>query len=182
VIVMAKPVALKDLGIGKLKADLAALRAAKITIGYQGSSGAATHPDADASVATVAQWMEFGTPGSDDRNYDSPRSMIPSRPFLRVTFERAGGDFVEAARKALSDLVDGRATVEEVEARLGELGVSEVRKTIDDSRSWAEPLADSTVQAKGHDQPLLDSGTLRDSASWAVREGDTIRRQGGEAT
>lgn len=179
---MAKPVALKDLGIGKLKADLAKLRASKITIGYQGSSGAATHPDANASVATVAQWMEFGTPGSDDREYDQPRSMIPSRPFLRVTFERSADVFVEATRKALSDFVDGRAEVEEIEQRLGEIGVAEVRRTIDDSRSWAEPLAESTIAAKGHDQPLLDSGTLRDSASWAVREGDTIRRQGGEAT
>lgn len=179
---MGKPVALKDLGIGKLKADLAALRASKITIGYQGASGQTSHPNADASVATVAQWMEFGTPGSDDHQYDQDRGRIPSRPFLRVTFARAGKDFHEATARALSDLVDNRATVAEVELRLGELGVAEVRKTIDDSRSWAPPLAKSTIARKGHDQPLLDTGRLRDSVSWAVRVNGTIKVQGGEAT
>jgi len=171
---------IKDLGIGRLRKQLEQLRNEKITIGHQGASGAARHPDAEASVGQVAAWQEFGTPGSDDRRYGVPRSRIPSRPFVRTALTRGKGEAEKAVRQGISDLIDERATLEQVQERIGAAQLEGLRKVLDDSRSWAEPLADSTVAAKGHDQPLLDSGTLRDKASWAVRSGDKIKRQGGE--
>ncbi len=170
---------MKDLGIGQLKADVAALQTQNVTVGYQGPSGQATHPDTDGvKVAQVAAWMEFGTPGSDDRLYDMIRRLVPSRPFIRTMFIRYRSELQAMLKDGIRDLITGKATLESVQDRIGKFLVDKTRDTIDDAKSWAEPLADSTVEKKGHDQPLHDTGTMRDAASYAVREGDRIVRQG----
>lgn len=177
---MAVSVTMKDLGIGQLKADVAKLKTQPITVGYQGASGQATHPGTDGvAVAQVAAWMEFGTPGSDDRLYDQIRRMVPSRPFLRTTFVRYRDEIKTQLKDALRDLITGKATLVAVQDRLGKFVVGLVQDTIDDAPSWATPLAPSTVERKGHDLPLRDTDTMRDAASYAVREGDAIVRQGG---
>lgn len=176
---MANPVEIRDLGIGKLKADAATLQRQTVTVGYQGPEGQAKHPDTDASVAQVAAWMEFGTPGSDDRQYDMPRSQIPSRPFIRTALIRYRAEIAAEIKDAFRGLLTGKFTVEQAQAKVGARMVKAVHDSIDSSRSWAEPLAQSTIDAKGHDQPLVDTRTMRDAASWAVRDGDTIVRQGG---
>lgn len=170
------PIEIKDLGIGKLKAALALLRKTTITIGYQGASGAAAHPNAPEgqSVALIALWQEYGTENPDG----TPRN--PARPFLETTFKRHQPEFQKAVAKGIADLIDGRAEREDVEHKLAVLGLDKMRATLDDSRSWAEPLAQSTIDRKGHDQPLLDSGTLRDESSWAIRRDGEIVKQGGE--
>jgi HK97 gp10 family phage protein len=161
---------IEDLGIEKLKRDLAALAGQEITVGWQGLSGLAKHPEAeDETNAQVAAWMEYGT------------RKMPARPALRRTFRKHREEFSNASRKAISDLIDGRATSAEAAAeKVGDLALRNLRRVMDDARSWAEPLAHPTVKKKGHQQPWLDTGTLRDKASWAVREGNQIVRQGGE--
>lgn len=175
------PVVMRDLGIDDLKKTLERLKREQITIGHQGPSGDAPHPGADgASVAQVAKWMEYGTPGSDDERYDMPRAHVPSRPMLRITYERNRDRFREALRTGLADIVDRRGALEPAQDRIGGVMVDALREMILDAKGWAEPLAASTVKRKGHDDPLIESGTLYDRASWAVRDGDTIIRQGGE--
>jgi hypothetical protein len=165
---VADSIQFKDFGIGRLKADIQRLKTRKITLGLQGASGAAKHPAADATVAQVAAWNEYGTDTS------------PARPFLAETFERHEDELVAKLRRGISDLVDGRASVEQAIANVGEAGVDAVRDTIDQAEEWAEPLAESTKARKGHGQPLIDSDTLRGSISWAERNGDSIVQQGGE--
>lgn len=162
------PVDFRDLGLAKLKDDIAKLQQSEITIGWQGESGDATHPSGEVTVAEVAAFAEYGT----DR--------APARPALQTTFARAGAALRRRARKVMADLVDGRADVEGAAQDLGEHALAELRSAIDDAGEWAEELADSTVARKGHDTPLLDSGTMRDQASWAVRRDGVIVEQGGE--
>lgn len=160
---------MRDLGIGKLRAELAELRSASITIGYQGDSGAATHPNAEgASVAEVAAWNEYGTVHA------------PARPALETAFARSSR-FEPEIKRAMSDLIDGRrSSAAEAQAAIGAAAVAAVRASIDDSRSWADPLAPRTIRDKGHDQPWVESGVLRASASWAVRRNGVIVAQGGD--
>lgn len=174
---------IRDLGLAALKKQLAEFRDQAITIGHQGASGAETHPNADAPVAQVAAWMEFGTPGSDDRTYDVPRKHVPSRPFVRTTFHRHQAEFTVKARDLISAIIGRRKTVDEAQDELGELMLERLRETILEAKGWAAPLAQSTIDAKGHDDPLIESGTLYDRASYAVRDGGAegpIKRQGGE--
>jgi len=175
---MPARVQFRDLGIEQLKRDVQALRSTKITIGWQGPSGAAIHPGSkDTPIAQVAAWHEHGTP------QESPGTLMPARPSLKITFKRHGREFVASARKAVSDLIDGRVdSVDAAVEQVGEAAVAALRATIDDARSWAEPLAESTARAKGHDQPLVETFTMRNAASWASRVGDSIERQGGEET
>lgn len=175
---MAAPVEMRDLGIGKLKDDAAALQRETVTVGYQGASGQAKHPNADASVAQVAAWMEFGTPGSDDRQYDQIRTLIKSRPFVRTMFVRYRSEIQEMLKNGMRDLITGKATREVIQQRIGEFLVEKTRETILDADAWAEPLADDTIERKGHADPLIESGAMYDAASWAVRDGDKIVRSG----
>lgn len=176
-------VEIRDLGLAAMRKQLEAMRDSAITIGHQGASGRETHPNADASVAQVAAWMEFGTPGSDDRTYGVPRRHIPSRPFVRMTFAQHQPEFTVKMRDALSAIIGRRKTVEQAQDEIGELMLERLRETILAAKGWAAPLAQVTIDRKGHDDPLIESGALYDRASYAVRDGGpegTIKRQGGE--
>ncbi len=156
---------MNDLGIGALKEQLAKLASMRVTIGYQGETGAEPHPGAkDASVATVAHWQEYGT------------KYAPARPLGKHTMEQNREAFARAAERAVVDLVDGRLdTAEAAGEQLGRVGLTALRKTIDTSREWAEANAESTIAAKGHDQPLIgEHAKLYSNASYAVRDGDRI--------
>lgn len=158
------------IGIDKLKKDLQDLKEAEITVGYQGVSGAKMHPESEgASVAQVASYMEFGT------------KTIPARPFLRTALKQNKSEIKQAVRKALSDIIDQRADLDTAVSNIGEAAVEAIRTTIDNASSWAAPLAASTVKAKGSSSPLIDSGTMKDKASWAYRDNSgRIKKQGGE--
>ena len=168
---MAKPpLEIRDLGIGKLREQLAELAKTKITFGYQGASGAEIHPGTkDKTVAYVAARNEFGT------------ETAPARPMGATTMEANREAFTEEAKRAISDVVDGRATPDAAIERAGEFAVAALRRTISNSREWAEPNAPSTIRGKGHDQPLIGEWqTLHTHASWAARVDGVIVRQGGE--
>jgi hypothetical protein len=171
---MPEPLQIKDLGITKLRAKLAELAASRLTFGYQGPSGGQQHPGAKkvgTTVAAVARWNEFGT------------ATAPARPMGRHTMEENRDAFRAATRKAISDVIDGRAEADAAVEAVGEVAVAALRRSISRSREWAEANAASTIRKKGHDQPLVgEHQTLTTHASWAVRDKATgsIRRQGGE--
>lgn len=162
-----------DLGLEDLQRELAELRKSEITIGWQGATGAEQHPEApvDTSVAQVAAWQEYGTEDAQGA------VLVPARPMLSTTFEENERDFDKATRKGISDIVDGRANATEAVEALGNTGLRKLRKTMDQSKRWADELSPATIARKGHDQPLLDSGKMRDAASWALRRGETIVTQ-----
>jgi hypothetical protein len=169
---MPKPIDIKDLGIAKLKKQLQIMAKTSITFGYQGPSGAAIHPATKGknpvSVARVAAWQEFGT------------KKAPARPLGRTTMEDNKKLFTTANKRALSDVIDGRAEPEEAMAVVGAVTVAALRKTISRSREWAQANTDSTVANKGHSHPLIGSDQkLTTNAAWAIRRGGRIIAQGG---
>lgn len=168
---MAEPVTIRDLGIGELRRKLAEMKGRKVTIGHQGPSGAERHPGdvaGDTTVAEVSAMMEFGT------------VTAPARPAVRTTLDRFAAPIREQIRAAVSDVIDGRASIDKAQERVGEFMLDRLRETILDAKRWAPPLAAATIAAKGHDLPLIDTDTYYDRASWAVRKGDVIVLQGGE--
>lgn len=157
-----------DLGIERLKQALAELGKTRVTFGYQGASGAEEHPGAPGStVAQVAAWNEYGTDSS------------PARPMGAHTMEANRERFTEAAKRAIADVVDGRVeTALEAGEQLGQVALTAIRKTIDTSREWAAANAESTIRAKGHDQPLIgEHAKLYSNASYAVRVDGEIVKQ-----
>lgn len=163
-----------DLGIGKLREAMAQLGKTSVTFGYQGDTGAEQHPGApEYTVAQIAYMHEYGK-GVHGGDVD-----FPARPLGQHTMDANRDAFVAAAKRALSDLIDGRAEdVDGVAQSLGEQALTALRKTIDTSREWAEANAASTVRAKGHDQPLIgEHAKLYENASYAIRRDGAIVKQ-----
>ena len=105
-------------------------------------------------VAAVAAWNEFGT------------ETIPERPFFRRAIaEMEGGisKIVKAGIDTKKMVVDDRLA-----DRVGAYAQGQIQESITALKE--PPNAPSTVRAKGSSDPLLDTGTLRNSVSWEVEQ------------
>lgn len=110
----------------------------------------ATYPDG-TSVALVAAAQNFGT------------HRIPKRPFFsNMIAEKAGGwpRALELNLKATG--YDGLLSLE----RVGEGIKGQLQQSIRDTN--APPLAESTIDRKGFDKPLIDTAHMINSAAWEV--------------
>ena len=105
-------------------------------------------------VAAVAAWNEFGT------------KTIPERSFFRNALaesERSVGRILQAGLDTKKMVVD--------EQLAGRVGAHVQGKIQDSITSLKEPPnAPETVRRKGSSDPLLDTGTLRNSVAWEVEQ------------
>ena len=83
---------------------------------------------------------------------------VPSRPFLRPTFEENGDRYFDAMKRILRALVDGKGGAAIAMDRLGARVVRDVKSRI---RAGIPPaLAASTVARKGHSRTLRETDQL----------------------
>jgi len=109
------------------------------------------------TIMTIGAIHEFGAGNS------------PKRSFLRTPFlmkEKEIGAFIA---KQFEKTLDG----EDIDNALGLIGayctnISKKAFTTNGFGEW-EGLKPATVRAKGSSQVLIDTGTLRNSITWAVR-------------
>ena len=103
-------------------------------------------------VAAVAAWNEFGT------------ETIPERPFFR----RAIAEMEDGVTKIVKSGIDTEKMV--VDDRLaGRVGAYVAGQVMESITALKEPPnAPETVRRKGSSDPLLDTGTLRNSVDWEV--------------
>ena len=109
---------------------------------------------------------EFGT----DKAGRGNKTKIPKRSFIVMPIETKQSDIqTDVERKAERHLGNG-----DVKSIFKDIGVSceaQIQKAFDTSGfgTWA-PNADSTIERKGSDSPLIDDGTLRKSITSEVGE------------
>lgn len=108
------------------------------------------------TVLMVAEWMEFGT------------ATIPARSFIRAWFDEN-----EAANKiliasALRAVARGAITKQAAMERLGLKFVGGIQARM--AAGIPPPLADSTIKRKGSSTPLIDTGQLRSSITFLVKD------------
>lgn len=119
----------------------------------------------EVSVTDVATWQNYGTKGARP---------IDSRPFMSYS-----ALFIERSRnirQAIAKNKELRFSIDEYTAHvLGEYAVKIVRNTIK-RRELYKPLAESTVEKKGHDRPLIDTRLLIDSIDYSVHKARQSRR------
>jgi hypothetical protein len=107
-------------------------------------------------------------------NYGSPTQNIPPRPFLEPGIKNAQADIVAQFRKAGEAALDARPDgVTKGFIAAGIVAVSGVKSKI--TMGPFEPLAPSTLAArrrKGRTgtSPLIDTGALRNSINYVVRD------------
>lgn len=107
-------------------------------------------------VAQVAQFNEEGTVTN------------PTRPFIREGFMRPikkglyNSYFIEAMQR----IAEGKSTFTKEYTKLGPIFVSDMQEVIED---WSTPSNSlTTIQAKGFNNPLIDSGVMHDTVNFKV--------------
>ena len=111
-----------------------------------------------AKVRDVARWLELGTP------------KMPARPFMRRARAQAAPRIRAIVKAGAAAMIAGRKTAVEVLGEAAAELTNEIVAQIDRAKSWAAPLAASTVKRKGHDKPLSETHLLREAQSWEVKD------------
>lgn len=110
------------------------------------------------TVAQVAQWQEEGT------------DKIPMRPFIRAGFmikEIEKHKWITPQIMSwIDDIAMGKLTWTQFYNRLGPIFVQMMQKEIE---NWRIPMnAPLTVQLKGFNDPLIDTGKMLDSVEYKI--------------
>lgn len=109
-----------------------------------------------ADLVEIALYNELGT------------STIPSRPFLAQTVQMHEEEIKEMAATEVSQALRGEKDSQQAFEVIGEDVRKKVQNRIDEGQFV--PNAPSTIRRKGHDHPLIDTGTMRDSISYTICE------------
>lgn len=143
-------------GGDKLQKHLAELaakvgQAATVNVGFLEN---ATYPDGKP-VVLVAAAQEFGAPAKG----------IPPRPFFRGMIAKESGHWGDDVAKALtaSDF-DAAKALDLMGFQIG----SELQQSIHDTN--APPLAQSTIEKKGFDKPLIHTSDMWNAVDHEVKE------------
>ena len=143
-----------DRGWSALGRALAALSSdpVYVTIGVHGE----THSD----MVVIAASNEFGT------------ATIPERSYLRSTIDEGAREVAEDLAGALGNYLrdPGRVDLLQRLGLVGEKWVGKVKRKIIDLK--LPPNAPSTIARKGSTNPLVDTGRLLNSITWATFKGN----------
>jgi hypothetical protein len=147
-----------DRGYRKLLDTFAALGARKtvITVGVHEADGREPHEGAEfgETVLDIATANEFGT------------DTIPQRSFIRAWFDENRQKNAEAAKRLLQSVIQGKRTREDALNLLGQTFVGQVQRKI--AQGIPPPNSPITVALKGSSKPLIDTGQLRTSITYAI--------------
>lgn len=128
-----------------------------VLVGIQEGSGS----EDETTLAQIAQWLHDGT------------STIPPRPFLSATLDGRLSEVQAIVRRVARAVLDGKLEADQGLALLGQWGRDRVIQQIV-NRSF-EKNADSTIEKKGSDMPLVDTGQLKSTISYVVQMGEEER-------
>ncbi|MEY4507947.1 MAG: hypothetical protein RLZZ450_69 [Pseudomonadota bacterium] len=141
----------KGPGFAKLISELAG---GTITIGVQGEEATMQHPNTDLSVGELAAVHELGLG-------------VKERSWLRSWFDQNQARIQAETRAALAQVAVRRVSRKQALEELGYRWTDEIRENIQMGRI-TPPLAQATIDAKGHDIPLLESGVLMNSITFRL--------------
>lgn len=136
--------------------ELKKLAELEVVVGYQEGQ---TYDDG-ASLSEVAAYNEFGS------------SDTPARPFMKQSFEKRERELQAACNQVNISLSNGD-TAQHALNVLGVVAKGMVQEEIG-SGDFA-PNAPSTVRQKKSDQPLIDTGHMRQSVNYVIRKAGTER-------
>jgi hypothetical protein len=145
-----------DRGWNRILRDAKRIQGSYVKIGILSDAGQYDPAEGSENLADVATTNEFG----------SADGKVPSRPFMRQTFDRKIGDlksFIESLKKSIWT---GRLSVRQSLGQLGEKHVGHIKRAIK-NREFLEN-APATIARKGSDTPLIDTGRLWQSLTYEI--------------
>ena len=141
-----------DLGWNDIINDLTSLDGLNISAGVLEGSGNARN---GAAYTDVAIWNEFGT------------RHIPSRPFVRIASDDNRDAWANLAAICVGQIIGRRMSKSQLATAMGERMKKDIQAVIGD-KSRLLPNAPSTTRRKGHDKPLIDTGTMKTLVNYRV--------------
>ena len=129
------------------------LRKLQVRVGFQHGEVASSD---GADIADVAAWNELGTAHS------------PPRPFLRQSVENNESVIAAMCKQQLVAIIKGQATAQDALQALGVMQKALIQKTIKSGEF--EPNAPSTIAKKKSNVPLIDTGRMRQSVNFVIKE------------
>lgn len=133
-------------------AQLQQLAQLEIQVGFQ--SGENPYDDG-ADLAEVAAFNEYGD------------SNTPARPFMRQSFENHEDELHAACNDVNAKLANGvsaRAALEPLGVFCKGLVQNEIKE------GGFAPNSPATIKRKGSDQPLIDTGHMRQSVNYVIKK------------
>lgn len=155
----------RNMGYQELKDRLRLLGEPKVIVGIRQEHGQkiANEDDEESelTLAEVASVNEFGSEGGH----------IPERSFMRSTFDENVKKYGKALEKGLKEALDDDFDVLHIRNALGRVGLRVTRDIQRKIRALREPPnAPRTIAEKGSDNPLIDTGRMRQSIDHEIIE------------
>lgn len=160
-------------GYADLLKNLSYLNEAKVKVGFpEGAavgkstrSGSGQKPYSDISeVARVAIWNEFGVPNKSGRGWK-----IPPRPFFRNALDTSKKTLPVFQDRILDAVRRGKMTGVQALDALGIFMSDKIKASI--RATTTPPNAPRTIAEKGSSHPLIDTGQLINSVTYAKIKG-----------
>jgi hypothetical protein len=148
-------VTVKDKGWNKIRKELTTRVRKSLVVGVPESKNAAPYGDG-VSIVEVATWNHFGT------------RTIPARPFISGPIEANKDAIAAMIRRLQKGVFEFKVTQDDALKLLGERVRSYILADI--KAGFPPPNADSTIDRKGSDTPLIDMAQLVGSITYEVRE------------
>jgi len=147
----------KDKGYKRIMGQMDLMRKAPhVAVGFF-----AGESPGDQGELSVADYMWLNEVGTVD---------IPERPVVGETTDAVAPEIEAMLKRELEAIIQGRSTVEGALNKVGIKFKAELQKAI---TSFSDPgNAESTIEQKGSDNPLIDTGTARNAVSYQVRMED----------
>lgn len=135
----------------KFKKQLEELTKLEVAVGYQKGQDSEDGVD----MADIALFNELGT------------VHIPSRPFIRDSLNNNKDKITQFMQKSAKGIANG-SSAEELLKKIGVFQKGLIQKEI--TNGSFEPNKQSTIDRKGSDKPLIDTGRMRQSVNFVIRK------------
>lgn len=143
----------------KLLKNLNKMKKLQVRVGVQGGKrykkkSRDGKEEEGTDLVDIAIWNELGT------------GRIPARPFLGQTVDQHGGEIQQISAEMVQKICKGQLDAQSAFKKIGVVTVGYVQDQI--TNGEFEPNAPMTVQRKGSDHPLIDTGQLRRGISYVI--------------
>jgi hypothetical protein len=153
-----------DKGQKKVLRELNEIKSATIEAGYFEQERSS---DSKLSLADIAIWNEFGTFEAAGGRGGAQIGHIPPRPFLRPAYDENIVKYQATAKRLMQQLAGRSIGGLRILRTIGAMMVSDIKKKITDIK--APPNTPATIAAKGFNNPLIETGTLRNRADFRIK-------------
>jgi hypothetical protein len=100
--------------------------------------------------------------------FGSPENGIPERAPIRTSFAAHRAEYLEMLRSVVKSVYQLKGGLEPGLGRIGAKMAADIKRGITSGPGLPPPLAPETVERKGSDRPLVDTGQYVNSITWEV--------------